>query len=147
MACMSAQTRPQFIHSSKRVLGSEPMLIPRENPLGQKFKGRLNPRGCITQGSQPNTLPAELSPPQPTTLYHARQPAQHTTSWAIPAPTHDAVSRKAASPTHYQLSYPRPNPRRCITQGSQPNTLPAELSWPPSEVYLGHRQHSLHLGN
>ena len=53
---------------------------------------------CITQDSQPNTLPTELFRPL---LHHTGQPAQHTTDWAVPAPT---ASHRTASPTHRTAS-------------------------------------------
>ena len=135
MECMSAQTRPRFLLSSERILGgmeSEPMLIPTEkNPFYRRPRGGWNPRRCIRQDSEPNTLPTELFRPQPMTLHQAGRPAQHTTHWAIPAPTHDTASGRTASPTHYPLSYSGPNPWHCIRQDGQPNTLPTELFRPP----------------
>ena len=48
--------------------------------------------------------------------------------------THDAASSRTASPTHYQRAIPAPrggrNPRRCIKQDSEPNTLPTSYSGP-----------------
>ena len=38
--------------------------VPREkNPLYRRLRGGSNPRGCITQDSEPNTLPTELFRP------------------------------------------------------------------------------------
>ena len=40
------------------------MLTPKEkNPLYQKLRGASNPRRCITEDSEPNTLPTELFRP------------------------------------------------------------------------------------
>ena len=66
MKCMCAQTRPQFILSSERVLGGmefEPMLTPREKShLPENFpRGESNPRSC---GQRVQTLPTSYSGPQ-----------------------------------------------------------------------------------
>ena len=65
MKCMCAQTRPQFILSSERVLGGmefEPMLSPREkSSLPENFpRGGLNLRHC---GQRAQALPTELFRP------------------------------------------------------------------------------------
>ena len=78
---------------------------------------------CITQDSQPNTLPTE-----PVTLHHAGQPAQHTTHW-----TCDAASHRTASPTHYPLSCFHPPPTLPVTINLyvvDPNTLLLSHSFP-----------------
>ena len=60
-------------------------------------RGGSNPRRCIKQDSQPNTLPASYSGP------HQGQRAQHTTSELFRPP-----SSRTASPTHYQWAIPAP---------------------------------------
>ena len=65
-----AQTRPQFILSSERVLGEwshNPSLLQGKNPLYRK-----------------NSPYRKI---EPTTLHQAGQWPQHTHNWAIPAPT------------------------------------------------------------
>ena len=59
-----------LIRKSFGGMESEPMLTPREkSPLPEKKKiflrGGSNPRRCITQDSEPNTLPTELLRPRP----------------------------------------------------------------------------------
>ena len=39
---------------------SAPTLSPRENPLCWRLRGESNPRRCITQDSEHNSLPTEL---------------------------------------------------------------------------------------
>ena len=48
-----------LIRKSFGGMGSEPMLTPRENPLYRRLRGGSNPRRCISQDSEPNTLPTE----------------------------------------------------------------------------------------
>ena len=65
MKCIRAQTRPQFIFSSERVLGwmeFEPMLTPREkSPLPENVpRGESNPQRC---GQRAQALPTELFRP------------------------------------------------------------------------------------
>ena len=79
------------------------------------LRGGSNPRYCIKQDSEPNTLPVSYSGP-----HQAGQPAQHTTSELFRPP-----SGRTASPTHYQWAIPAP-----IRQDSQPNTLPVSYSGP-----------------
>ena len=59
--CMCTQTKPRFILSSERVWGKESklMLTPREkSPLPKILPGGgWNPRRCIKEDSEPNTLP------------------------------------------------------------------------------------------
>ena len=64
MECMCAQTRPRLnIRSSERVLGEwsqNPCYLQGKNPLYRKLRRGSNPLRCITQDSEPNTLPTEL---------------------------------------------------------------------------------------
>ena len=39
------------------------MFTPRKNPFYRRLKGGSNPQRCITQDSEPNTLPTELYQP------------------------------------------------------------------------------------
>ena len=67
MECMCAQTRPQFILSSKRVFrewSQNPCWLQAKNSLYQRLRGGSNPQHCITQDSEPNTLPTELFRPR-----------------------------------------------------------------------------------
>ena len=66
MECMCAQTRPRFTLSSERVLrewSQNPCELQGEDPLYQRFRGGWNPRRCIMQDREPNTLPTELFRP------------------------------------------------------------------------------------
>ena len=42
---------------------SEPILTPRENPLYRRLRGGSDAQRCITQDSEPDTLPTELFRP------------------------------------------------------------------------------------
>ena len=77
-------------------------------------RGGWNPRHCIKQHSQPNTLPTSYSGP-----HQAGQPAQHTTNELFRPP-----SSRTASPSHYQRAIPSPG------QPAQHTTN--ELFRPPS---------------
>ena len=66
MECMCAWTRPRFILSSERVLGEwcqNPCeLQGKINSTGKILpRGGSNPRRCIKQDSEPNTLPTSYS--------------------------------------------------------------------------------------
>ena len=68
MECMYAQTRPPFILSSERVSGGNGVRIHVNSkgkiPSTRKIllRGGWNPRRCIKQDSQPNTLSSYSSP-------------------------------------------------------------------------------------
>ena len=67
MECVFVQIRPRFIFSSERVFGKwsqNPCPFQGENPLYRMRRGGSNPQRCNTQGSEPNTLPAELFRPR-----------------------------------------------------------------------------------
>ena len=62
MDCKSEKTRPQFILSSKRVLGNgvrTHVNSKGKHPLYWRPRGGLNLRHCMTQDSKPNTLLTE----------------------------------------------------------------------------------------
>ena len=61
MECMCAQTRSQFILSSKRALGEWSQQLQGKNSLYRQLKGGSKPRRCITQDSKTNTLHTVLS--------------------------------------------------------------------------------------
>ena len=66
MEYICAQSRPQFILSSERILGEwslNPCYLQGKNHLCQRLRGGSNPRCCITQDSEPNTLLTELFQP------------------------------------------------------------------------------------
>ena len=69
MECTCAQTRPRFILSSERVWegggGKSPINSKGKIP-SSGGSGGLNPRRCITQDSEPNTLPIEIFRPKAT---------------------------------------------------------------------------------
>ena len=91
---------------------SEPMLTPREkSPL---------PEECMCAQTRPRfILPSERV-------------------WGNGVRTH--VNSKGTDPL-YQRLREGSNPRRSITQDSEPNTLPTELFWPPgSSKCANHRQ-------
>ena len=82
LECMCAQTRPRFILSSKRVfwggMESETMLTPRENFPLPEAQRKFEPWCCITQDSEPNTLPSELFRPCTKSTLHYRKPGKVT---------------------------------------------------------------------
>ena len=70
MECMCEQTRPRFILSSERVLGNGVRTHVNSKgkipSIGKKLlpRGGSNPRRCIKQDSEPNTLLTSYSGPQ-----------------------------------------------------------------------------------
>ena len=63
MECMCAQTGPRLIPSYEGVFREQSQNscnFKGENALYERLIGGSNPRLCITQDSEPNTLPTEL---------------------------------------------------------------------------------------
>ena len=70
MECMCAQSRPLLILSSERVFAEwsqNPMLTPKDKITSTGkilLRGGWNPRCCIKQDSEPNTLPMSYTSPR-----------------------------------------------------------------------------------
>ena len=82
--CTCAQTRPRFntlIRKSVWGMESEPILTPRgKSPLPEKknLRGGWNPRRCIKQNNEPNTLPTSCSGPKELYDYYRMLPTVYT---------------------------------------------------------------------
>ena len=121
MKCMCAQTRPRFILSSKTVFWGmefEPMLTPREKSLLPENvpRGGLNPRRC---GQRAQTLPTELF--RPPIL-----PSERVLGGMESEPMFNSKGKIHCTKKIILRGWS--NPRRCIKQKSEPNTLPRSCS-------------------
>ena len=63
-ACVHRLDLSLYSHQKAWGIESEPMLIPRENPLYQRLRRESNLWRFITLDSKPNTIPTELSGPE-----------------------------------------------------------------------------------
>ena len=116
------------------------MLTPRKKPLYRRLRGGSNPRRCIKQDSEPNTIPTELLRPP----YSCTSPAIIHKATALQSILLSVPPSPTALPTPTQLKHACTQPSRKSKENKclKDSTTNTGIISPPHQQLQQHCWHS-----